>query len=776
VKNDIFYKFFILLFILLQLWFVSIIFEYPVIGVGVKQNETGEWVIHTINQRNSAMQAGLQIGDVIKQVNGRYPDQFASIIKWRSIDQAENVLVSRNGMEFEASFKEGRNFSDYDALAVTVASICFIGTLLLLKKKQYSPSAKYLGLMLLNMCGVFISLGASIRGDALGKITIFALVMLVPILFLHFFVVFLKEKQDFQLSIVFLKRFYMVLTVSITLISQIPYFYASPITYTVYRFNNTFSILYFMFGILLSFYILTKLYFKYRKEQTYLSTMIKTVWASLLISFLPVVCFSFLPNVIYGYVWVNSIYTGIFVFFFPITLAYLVVTTKLYDIDLVLRRVLLTALIAVVPSGIFVGIVKVLFPAEAAVSRLLIVFILFVAILTYIFYSLENVFTKLEPVMFPRKYYLQSALKKIAKNLGSITSFREFKEIILVDIVNTLQVHGGAIVFRYKNSYEIISDGIIDTGEIELFFNSEQQSHPSFSCFEINHHEEYISYFILTEKKTGTFLGTEEKQWLQLIVTYLAVSLENMYLIRKLTMKLQQLASQIPNEQAANDFIWFRKLMFELQEKERVRIATDLHDTTMQDLFFLKERLHSLLEKYVLTKEDHAQMVSIIDYIDIINSNLRQSCFELHPYLIKEIGLVGTIEQLVALEAAVSTFEIGFKARRVEFIEMRDLETKRHIFRMVQELINNAKKHSQAYRVKIQLIDYNNHIELIYVDDGIGFEPSMSLIKEIGSSGTGIEQIKSRILSLNGHFELDTNPGKGMKLQVFIPMKEGLTA
>ncbi|NHN31099.1 hypothetical protein G9U52_14765 [Paenibacillus sp. S3N08] len=472
----------------------------------------------------------------------------------------------------------------------------------------------------------------------------------------------------------------------------------------------------------------------------------------------------------------NSLYAGIFVFFFPVTLAYLVVTTKLYDIDLVLRRILLTSLIAVIPSGLFVGIVKVFVSTEAPIERLLVLFILFVAILTLVFYSLENMFAKLEPIIFPRKYYLQSALKNIAKNLGTITSLREYKEIVLVDIVNTLQIYGVAIAFKYKDSIEIISEGSIDVNEVERYLGSEEGLHPFLSFYEINRQEEYTSYFVLTEKKTTALLGAEEKQWLQLITTYLAVSLENVHLIRKLTMKLEELASQIPNEQAGNDFIWFRKLMFELQEKERVRIATDLHDTTMQDLFFLKERLHLLLEKYAFTKPDQTQMFSIIDYIDIINSNLRQSCFELHPYLIKEIGLVRTIEQLVELEAAIAPFEINFDATCLNVIELRDLETKRHVFRMVQELINNAKKHSAANVVQIQLTDRSNNLQLSYLDDGIGFETNLALVKEIGSSGTGIEQIKSRILSLNGKYELITSKGKGMKLNVSIPMKEGLSA
>ncbi|WP_209976053.1 sensor histidine kinase [Paenibacillus eucommiae] len=469
---------------------------------------------------------------------------------------------------------------------------------------------------------------------------------------------------------------------------------------------------------------------------------------------------------------------GWFVFFLPLTFAYLIITKRLYDIDVVLRRILLAAVISILPSGLFVGIIRVVLPHEATAERLLVIFILFVGIFTFILYSFEYFTTKLEPVMFPRKYQLQSGLGNISKRLGSITSFRGLKEIILVDLVNTLQVFGGAIALKYKHndSIEVISHGDINVEEVELLITSGDLEHEEYSCFEINEQEEYTSYLIMTQKKTMTLLGTEERNWLSLIITYLAVSLENVHLIRKLTMKLQQLASNMPNEQVATDFVWFRKLMFELQEKERVRIATELHDTTMQDLFFFKERLHSLLEKYMFSSADQAKMINMIEYIDVINSNLRQSCFELHPYLLKEVGLIQTIEKLFDFEMAVSPFELELDAKNAYQIEQWDLDRKLHIFRMIQELINNAKKHSRASRVKVTLICARQMMVLSYEDDGRGFDSNHTAVREIGSSGIGIEQMKSRVLSLNGLFELSTSKGNGMKLAVTLPMKEGQVA
>jgi two-component system sensor histidine kinase ComP len=242
---------------------------------------------------------------------------------------------------------------------------------------------------------------------------------------------------------------------------------------------------------------------------------------------------------------------------------------------------------------------------------------------------------------------------------------------------------------------------------------------------------------------------------------------------------MQELAANMPNEQSSNEIVWFRKLMFELQEKERTRIANDLHDTTMQDLFFLKRRIASLMSRYALSKEDTEQMNGLIEYVEIINTNLRQSCFELHPHLLQEVGLIRTIHKVIDQEALLCSFELEFDADGAEEIELRDMETKRHVFRMVQELINNAKKHSQASIVSIRLTKVEGGFCLMYEDDGVGFDTERVVRRDIGGSGIGMEQLRSRVLYLNGLFELDTGVGRGVKYTITLPMKGidgGLTA
>jgi two-component system sensor histidine kinase ComP len=505
--------------------------------------------------------------------------------------------------------------------------------------------------------------------------------------------------------------------------------------------------------------------------------MIKIVWFALCISFSPLAVFSFLPRLLYGYEWINSSITGWAVLFLTISFDYLITTKQLYDIDTIFRRIFLTTLISIIPSGIIVGFISMFLPKEDLIDQMLVIFIFIVFVISIVLYSLEYISTKLEPVMFPRKHQLKKALKKISKNMESISNMRELKEIILVDIVQTLRVFGGAIVFQYPHEIESIAEGKIDmTAMVSALSMYESDSDESeYTVFPINHHEEYNSYLVMTRNKTNTHLNLEEKQWLGLIISYLAVSLENLYLIRKLTMKLHELAAQIPDEQAAQDFVWFRKIMFELQEKERVRIAMDLHDTTMQDIYFLKGKIESFMKKYTLVEAGERKLASIYDYIEIINSNLRQSCFELYPHLLQEIGLIETIRQVVEQEEIGLPFKLQFITKGASAIEESSLEAKRHMFRIFQELLNNAKKHSQASKVKIELALHKDYFYFIYEDDGVGFEEGRLIAKEISSSGNGIEQLKSRAIYLNGRFELITGKGKGVKMQIILP-KEGLTA
>lgn len=769
MKNKLLVWTILSIFVVIQIWCSFIMFKYPYIGIYLTLNQQNEWVIGELAEEEVNKRLEVRVGDVIKEVDGKDPNQVPTIYKWRVIEQAHKLVISRDGIAHEVTVDSNSSIN-YDMIPLAEEGLCLFLAVLLFWKMRHSSSAQLLGVVFFTCAIIYLSRGASVRGDAVGKILITSFMTVLPIVFYHFLIVFFREKGGVQLPSRILKYLYTLAVIGFGI--RLMYFYP-PMAYPIYQYNGSITLSFFIVGFVLNIGLLTYLYFKVRREKSYLASIVKSVWFSLFVSFLPVICFSFIPELITRSRVIDAVYTSWFILFFPMSFAYLIASNQLYDIGLVLRRFAFAVMLAIVPSAIFTGSYAFLF--KGLVDAREIVFILFgsIIMLSSVMYSAEYFTTRLERFLFPRKYVLQTALKKISKSLGAISSFRDLKEIVLVDIVKTLQVRGGAIVFQYENDTEIIDEGEIDTTEIkEMIRSSTWLHHPIYTCIEINRHEEYASYLVITSNKANTLLGKEEVQWLHLITSYLEVSLENVHLIRKLTAKMQLLAAQLPDEQSAQDIQWFRKIMFELQEEERLRIAADLHDTTMQDLFFLKRRFVALLDKYAMNKEDKEHLNNIINFVEMINNSLRQSCFELNPFLLKEIGLIETVRTYLDKEAYHTPFEIEFKEEGASSIESKDLTTKRHIFRIIQELLNNAKKHSQASKVSFAMTVKDHRFCLTYEDDGVGFDSTQVPRMEIGASGMGVEQMRGRILHLNGKLECDSRRGAGVKFFITIPVRE----
>jgi two-component system sensor histidine kinase ComP len=759
----------------LQIWCSSIAFKSPYIGINLEFNQQKQWVIDYLDKNGSAtIQTDVKVGDIVMLIDGKLPDESPYVQKWQVIEQAQTLLISRDGYVHEILLNVNSTIN-FDRIPLVEEFVCLFMAVLLFMKMRRSPSARLLAIVFLTIAIIYMSLGASVRGDVIGKILITSFMMVLPIIFLHFLSVFFKEKSDIELPTTrILNYLYSIAAIGFAI--RCLCFYP-PLAYKIFSYNGTVTLVFFIVGFLFNMSFLTFLYVKVRNQQSHASSIIKSVWLSLLFSLSPVICLSFLPKLVVGYQLISDLYTSWLILMFPISFAYLIASNQLYDIGLVVRRFLFAGLLAILPASLFTGAYAFLFRHVVDEKQILFIFVGVMLLVSTVLYAAEYLTTRLEPFLFPRKYALQFALKKISKNLGTISSFRDLKEIILVDIVSTLQVMGGAIVFQYKNDTEIIYEGEIDTSEVQQLVNSSSLlDHPLYTCMEMNSHEEYTSYLIMTRKKTNTMLAKEERQWLQLITSYLEVSLENVHLIRKLTARLHQFASQLPNENAAQDIQWFRKVMFELQEEERIRIASDLHDTTMQDLFFLKRRISTLADKSTMHQEDQVQLKNMNNFVDMINASLRQSCFELNPHLLKEVGLIQTLKMYLEKESYTTPFELEFQTGNTAVIETKDLLTKRHIFRIVQELLNNAKKHSQASKVKFHIVEKDFCFWLTYEDDGVGFHDRDEVHPKIGASGMGIEQMRSRVLHVGGRFELNTQKGNGTKFIITIPTEEVISA
>lgn len=233
MKNKFLNILLLIAIITLQGWFMFISFTYTYTGITVEPNKNHAWVINQLSSQKTASVLGLQLGDIIKKVNNKEPDAYPFIKRWRSPDQFQTLVITRNGKEVEIETPHLSFWADYLFLAFLGEAISLIMALLLYMKFN-SDSARLLSFVFLNIGLIFLSLGASIRGDVLGKIIIGTGIMLLPIIFLHFLIVLLREKGGIKLPYRFIK--YLYVSITFIFLAQFIYFKAAMAIYLIYHY------------------------------------------------------------------------------------------------------------------------------------------------------------------------------------------------------------------------------------------------------------------------------------------------------------------------------------------------------------------------------------------------------------------------------------------------------------------------------------------------------------------------------------------------------------
>ncbi|EGL16993.1 conserved domain protein [Paenibacillus sp. HGF7] len=489
----------LLVIVFLQVSFFKVAYRYPYLGILAEQNAVGQWYIAGLEKISIGDKVGFKTNDIVISIDGKDPSEHATVQKYHSIEQADKITIQRDGQTLEFSLKEYSTSMTIDILSLIGEIFAFLFAYFLYTRIANSVSASMLSVVFANIALIFMAIGASTRADILAKGVTMTLVAALPFVFLHFLIMFFKERSSFSLPTYFMKYVYVGLII-FTGIQAVMFLPSAEFEFYSEVYYGTIFI--FILGFTLNLALLAYLYIKYRKTNDYLFTVIRTVVIALICSFFPLVFLTFLPRLILKQELAFSYYSGWFVMIFPVVFGYLMMSKQLYDLDILIRRVYYTAFISTLPSGVLVIVNYFIFQKDASLKHLVISFLTTLIVLTFVTYSLEYFATRLEKIMFPRKYYLQQALKKIASDLGGITNFRELRDIVLVDIVDTLQVLGGAIVIQYADgNLEIISEGSIDEKEVRRRIVGNDWFDSDYTRTLIKGHEEYISFLVMTKKK-----------------------------------------------------------------------------------------------------------------------------------------------------------------------------------------------------------------------------------------------------------------------------------
>ncbi len=196
--------------------------------------------------------------------------------------------------------------------------------------------------------------------------------------------------------------------------------------------------------------------------------------------------------------------------------------------------------------------------------------------------------------------------------------------------------------------------------------------------------------------------------------------------------------------------------MIEGQEKERQRIAEDLHDSLGGKLSALKLFVEDI------KKSDQALYDKIKMVLDESYDDVRHISHQKNASAMIEKGLIPAVNRVAnrlksTKKLQVEVTNIDFKKKIQNFIELQ-------LFRIIQELLANTIKHAEAKNVNIQFSEENDTLNVLYEDDGIGFDSKKT------NFGVGLKNIGNRIQKMGGSLTVDSNPGNGTTVILNVPI------
>lgn len=205
-----------------------------------------------------------------------------------------------------------------------------------------------------------------------------------------------------------------------------------------------------------------------------------------------------------------------------------------------------------------------------------------------------------------------------------------------------------------------------------------------------------------------------------------------------------------------------------IQDKERKRIAEDLHDGLGSILSAAKLKLARMEEEELrLTEEQKSKYISTLSLIDDAIEEVRNISHNIMPATLSKLGLTSGLKNLFDNISSHSGLTINFSTHN--FNERINESAEIGIYRIILELTNNIVKHAQAKEVTVQLIKYPDYINITIEDNGKGFN-----YKKVKSQnkGIGLSNISSRVDYMKGKLHIDSSEGRGTTAIIDIPLKE----
>lgn len=346
-----------------------------------------------------------------------------------------------------------------------------------------------------------------------------------------------------------------------------------------------------------------------------------------------------------------------------------------------------------------------------------------------------------------RHELLQTSLRSYSNDLTAVMKLADLEERMMRELVSILPESNPKILSSVPEKFAMEND--LGNGKVVKISDS------IFIKIGEKNQQPYI-----ISLKAEAIRETMDVIWLETFSHYSVMVFENLNIIETL---LNEIGTKTSNNETPS---WLIRMMFNLQEQQRLTLSSDLHDTVLQEQIDLYRRLESLIKRYDFNQDAKVKLIEIEQgLLDIIHA-IRTTCNNLRPPLLRELGLEKSLENLFEHVQLSSTYRILFHSKILTQLPISEEQTI-GIYRIAQEFLRLAEDYTQANVVKFDLSVENDNLTFIYSDDGLGFvgQPESSI-----SSNIRITSVNQRVRGLGGKMEFTSIDVRGFVATLELPL------
>jgi len=355
---------------------------------------------------------------------------------------------------------------------------------------------------------------------------------------------------------------------------------------------------------------------------------------------------------------------------------------------------------------------------------------------------------------FKKDYNHSEALAREALALSYQFNLRIQRQKVLVHLSNLGYSKQDITMGEYyANQSTLLGDSILNeniqnaTLELEKKYENEKK-------------ENQISQ--LTADKKVQQLSIRQKSILNYILIGSAVTVFIIFLLSYRTYKQKQkLQQQRISELETEKQLMATEAVLKGEEKERSRIAKDLHDGLGGMLSGIKYSFNTMKENLVMTPENHQAFERSMDMLDSSIKEMRRVAHNMMPESLVKFGLDTALQDFCNDIDKSGALQVRYQSIGLEGTPLEQT-TAITVYRIVQELIGNTLKHASAKTAIVQVTKSNDQVAITVEDDGKGFDTT--ILKQ--SKGIGWTNIQHRVDFLKGKLDVNSETGKGTSVHI----------